>query len=293
MSRPSRNNADYFPHYNSLRNHRKVKALRNKFGAVVGYAFWCLMLEWLSEQENLEWEYSEVEAEMFAAELGVSAAETIQIVAYCIKLGLLREGNDGVLYSEGLKEQLSPLFEKRERERLRYLEKTTTPKKGHSSRIERENRKSEIVSAAETPQSKVEYSKVEVSKDTKETNAGEPAGDGEISKSKKPAKFNPLTVSLPFTSPAFKQAWADWITHLGEKRKTPTEKSTELQLKKLGKFSEAVAVAMINQSIEKGWQGLFDLKAEDLPKGQTPRQSFKPVTLNDQIKSKHYDPNAT
>lgn len=109
MSRPSRNNADYFPHYNSLRNHRKVKALRNKFGAVVGYAFWCLMLEWLSEQENLEWEYSEVEAEMFAAELGVSAAETIQIVAYCIKLGLLKEGNDGILYSEGLKEQLSLL----------------------------------------------------------------------------------------------------------------------------------------------------------------------------------------
>lgn len=102
------------------------------------------------------------------------------------------------------------------------------------------------------------------------TNAGEPAGEGEISKSKKPAKFNPLTVSLPFPSPAFKQAWADWITHLGEKRKPPTEKSTELQLKKLGKFSEAVAVAMINQSIEKGWQGLFDLKAEDLPRPTTP-----------------------
>ena len=104
----------------------------------------------------------------------------------------------------------------------------------------------------------------------KPTNAGEPAGEGEISKSKKPAKFNPLTVSLPFPSPAFKQAWADWITHLGEKRKPPTEKSTELQLKKLGKFSEAVAVAMINQSIEKGWQGLFDLKAEDLPRPTTP-----------------------
>jgi len=127
------------------------------------------MLEWLSEQESLEWEYSEVEAEMFAAELGVSAAETMQIVAYCIKLGLLSEGKDGILYSEGLKEQLSPLFEKRERERLRYLEKTSTPTKGQSKQTERENKKPEIVSAAETTQSRVEYSKEEESKDSKDT----------------------------------------------------------------------------------------------------------------------------
>ena len=44
MARPIKNYCDYFPHDRDMRNHRKVKAIRTKFG-VTGYAIWSMILE--------------------------------------------------------------------------------------------------------------------------------------------------------------------------------------------------------------------------------------------------------
>ena len=132
-----------------MRNHRKVKMIRNKFGSVLGYAFWCMMLEWLTEHDGLEGEFSEIEIEMFASELGVSATEIPPLVDYCIKIGLLFKTDSDFVYSESLHEFLQPLFEKRNRERQRSKERqrkedgTFLPKKSTS----------EEVSVAETPRS--------------------------------------------------------------------------------------------------------------------------------------------
>lgn len=62
--------------------------------------------------------------------------------------------------------------------------------------------------------------------------------------------------SLPFVSDKFKDVWNEWIAYLKEKRKTPTSKTIEMQLDKLGKFSEADAITAINTAIESGWQSL-------------------------------------
>lgn len=53
MARPQKNNADYFSHDNSMRNNRKIKALRTKHG-VFGYGVWCMLLEYLTSCENNE-----------------------------------------------------------------------------------------------------------------------------------------------------------------------------------------------------------------------------------------------
>ena len=41
MARPKKNYCDYFPHDRDMRNHRKVKAIRTKFGPI-GYAIWSM-----------------------------------------------------------------------------------------------------------------------------------------------------------------------------------------------------------------------------------------------------------
>jgi hypothetical protein len=110
-----------------MRNHRKVKMLRNKFGLVLGYAFWSMFLEVLTESDGNEIEYSEIEMEGFASELGVSATEISDMIAYCIKIELLFE-KQGFLCSESLDENLALVYEKRER-----------AKKSSATRSRREN----------------------------------------------------------------------------------------------------------------------------------------------------------
>jgi hypothetical protein len=164
MARPSKNNAEYFPHYADLRNHRKIKVLRNRFGMVLGYAFWCLMLEWLTEHDGLEWEYSEMEIEMFASELGVSAAEIREMVDLCFKLQLLSLTSSNYVYSESLNEYLQPVFDKRERERDRSKQR----KRSESGTYISGNILTGGVSAAEMPHSRVEKSKEENFNDIEE-----------------------------------------------------------------------------------------------------------------------------
>jgi len=56
----------------------------------------------------------------------------------------------------------------------------------------------------------------------------------------------------------FPEAWADWVKFRAEIKHKLTDTTIEAQLKKLAKMPDPVAV--IRQSIENGWQGLFELK---------------------------------
>ena len=59
----------------------------------------------------------------------------------------------------------------------------------------------------------------------------------------------------------FKSAWNDWINYQIEKKHKLTPTTQKRQLASLGKFSPVTAIAMIDQSISAGWQGLFPLKS--------------------------------
>lgn len=160
MARPNKNNCDYFPHLTTMRNHRKVKALRNKFGQVLGYAFWAMFLEYLTEQDGCEVENSEIELEMFAGELGVSVVEIRDMVDYCIRIEMLFLNKDNFIYSESLNDNLLPVFEKRKKSK----EISKTRKRRENGTFIQENTTPIGVSATEIPQSRVEYSKVKKSK---------------------------------------------------------------------------------------------------------------------------------
>jgi hypothetical protein len=94
-----------------MRNHRKVKAIRNKYG-VVGYAIWNMLLEYLTGIDGNEIEFSDMEMDLMSGDFGVSVTEISDVVNYCIRLELLFLKN-GFIHSETLDENLLPVYQKR------------------------------------------------------------------------------------------------------------------------------------------------------------------------------------
>lgn len=136
-----------------MRNHRKIKAVRNKFG-ITGYAIWCMILEYLTGNDGNEFEFSESELELISGDFGVSVTEISDILNYCIKLELLFL-KDGFINSESLDERLNPVYEKRKI--AKSISKKQLRNGGKFSSI---NTESNGVSVTEMPQSKVNKSKV-------------------------------------------------------------------------------------------------------------------------------------
>ena len=66
-------------------------------------------------------------------------------------------------------------------------------------------------------------------------------------------------IALPF-SEKFAEVWERWKTYRTEIKHKLTASTEASQLKKLSAYSESDAIAMIEQSIENGWQGLFPIK---------------------------------
>jgi len=181
MARTVKNNCEYFPHLTTMRNHKKVKALRNKFGQVSGYAFWSMFVEYLTEQDGNEIENSEMEFEMFAGELGVSVTEIRDMIDYCLKIELLFLSDENFIYSESLNENLQPVYDKRKRAK----ESSKTRKRRENGNFCDSNTTGVDETVTETPQSKVEYSKEEKRRE-----------EGE---KEKPTKKNPIVINLePF-----------------------------------------------------------------------------------------------
>ena len=153
MARPKKNYCDYFPHDRDMRNHRKVKAIRTKFGPI-GYAIWSMTLEYLTGIDGHVFEYSDVEFELMAGDFGVSATEIREVVDYCIKLDMLFNNND-FINSESLDERLKPVYEKRGTNKDKSKKQLRI-----NGKFANKNTVVDGVSAPEMPQSKVKESKV-------------------------------------------------------------------------------------------------------------------------------------
>jgi hypothetical protein len=153
MARPIKNYCDYFPHDRDMRNHRKVKAIRTKYG-IIGYAIWSMILEYLTGIDGNVFEYSEVEFELMAGDFGVSATEIRDVIDYCIKLEMIFI-NEGFIHSESLDERLKPVYEKRGKSK-----DNSKKQQRINGKFVNNNTVTNGVSEAEMPQSKVNKSKV-------------------------------------------------------------------------------------------------------------------------------------
>jgi len=71
----------------------------------------------------------------------------------------------------------------------------------------------------------------------------------------------------------FSESWNEWITHLTQKRKKPTELAKSKQLKKLAELTESDAIHWINNAIEKNWQSIYEpINGNKNTKSQNPSQ---------------------
>jgi hypothetical protein len=230
MARPPKNNCDYFPHDSGMRNHKKVKAIRSKFG-VSGYAVWVMTLEHLTGSDGNVFPYSDLEFELLSGDFGVSATEIRAVIDYCISLELLFNKN-GFINSESLDERLAPVYLKRG-----SAKEQSASQKRINGKFATETTGSTVVSVTEMPQNKVKESK---------------------GNEKKEKKAPPKGYDVPFVNGSLK-AWQEWEQYMKERKKKLTPSTAKKQFKFLGGRPESEIIEIINRSIEKGWQGLFEL----------------------------------
>jgi hypothetical protein len=102
--------------------------------------------------------------------------------------------------------------------------------------------------------------------------------------SKKDERMGKKTPLPPLKIPeGLTEVWGNWETYLAEKRKKLTPSTRSKQLAKLAKYDAKTATAMIEQSIEHGWIGLFEIKENySNGKSRTNRKGIGPSATADQ-----------
>ena len=76
-------------------------------------------------------------------------------------------------------------------------------------------------------------------------------------------------------TPDFRQAWAEWVAYRKDMKKKLSKFSIRKQLKQLAAMGEQGAIACIDHTIAKGWQGLYEPKQEaGTPNGVTIDEAF-------------------
>lgn len=216
-----------------------------------GYAFWSMILEYLTEQDGNEMEFCDREIKLFSGQLGCTFDIAKAMINEAIDLELLFN-KDGFIHSESLDEILAPVYEKRKR-----------AKQSSATRIRRETAKTPIpvteiphipvITVTEIAQSRVEKSRKE--------------------KVIKDVSIN-LGLKLPFNSQEFAEAWMRWLRYKKSQWKftfksVETEQTSIDQLAKNCNYDEGLAIATITHTISKTWQGFV------IPKDYVP-EPIKP-----------------
>ena len=89
---------------------------------------------------------------------------------------------------------------------------------------------------------------------------------------------NTLTYTLNDTNKHICSNWQDWVDHRKQLRKPLTKVAIDRQIKFLEQFSEETKVKIIEQSILRGWSGLFELKGESHENNQPTGNRYKSGT---------------
>lgn len=148
MARPIKNTVDYFPHI--IQNGKTIFILESKFGND-GYAFWFKLLELLGSSHNQVYDYNNsVDWEFLIAKTKVSEEKAHEILKTLADVGAI----DGdllakkIIWCENFIKGIEDVYRKRKQNR---------PQKPV---IDDGNPCTPVVSATETPQSKVKETKV-------------------------------------------------------------------------------------------------------------------------------------
>lgn len=229
MARPRKEGLEYFPHDVTLSTDKKVEALRILHGND-GYAFYCIILENIYQEPSFELNVSDAETiQILAKKIEVTPQKFNEMLKTSIKHGCFdreRFEKDGVLTSNGIKKRAEVVVKKRVAMRESYGKKVSDDV-------------SDAETTAEMPQSKSKRKVKE--KESKDKNN---------------------TLSSYTSNPELISTLESFIEFRKKIKKPMTEKAISLLLGNLDKLAsnDSEKIAVLEQSILNGWQGIFALK---------------------------------
>ena len=267
MARPKKNNADYFSHDKDMRNDAKIRALRRKYSHT-GYAVWSYMLEVLTDSDYFEIEWNDLQVELLAGDFDMEPEQLQEIIEYCTSVLHLFTIENGVLFSETLKNRFESVLSKRKREQNGVID-------------------------VENPQSKVKESKGEESKENNTPPLSPVPGEAEIQKTgvdnptpnrmhtdsppappkgkRKSCAKKKNRLDLSFIEPAFQPIMTDWLAYKSERGQAYRQqgvKACYTRLRSLSQNDPQTARSIISQSMSNNWAGFYPLKQ---PSNHDPR----------------------
>jgi len=77
------------------------------------------------------------------------------------------------------------------------------------------------------------------------------------------------SLTLPFSSERFKESWDSWLKYQKERKKKLTPSTISINFGRFQKWGESKSIEAIRQSIENGWQGIFEPKVNPATKAGT------------------------
>lgn len=221
--------AYYFPHFSNARNDSKILKLRRVLG-LEGYAIYFMLLEILREQTDYSLPLSSLPELAFEFRVSEEKISTV-IMDYD-----LFTVNESKFFSPKLLLFLQPWIEKSSKMRENAL------KRWENANAMQLHSKGNARKGKEIKEKEIKEKEIK-EKEIKE----------------KPA--------LPFGE-AFFHSWNDWLDYRRESKKKMTEATIKKQLNFLSKYTELEATQIISQSIQNGWQGLFELNQKKNGKQQ-------------------------
>lgn len=87
-----------FPHFSDLRNHKKMRVLRNCFGSVIGYSFCNVLMELICSSTHQNWESPHVLD--LCRELEIEEATVRALIDKSKALELFITTSDGIYYND-------------------------------------------------------------------------------------------------------------------------------------------------------------------------------------------------
>ena len=111
MARPTKTNADYFPHDAHMRNDPRILALRRKHG-LPGYAVYVMTIEAMSNASHFRLDVSLTGREIISGDFGIDESSLDTILRYCVQIDLFQLSGD-VLTCKSLTKRFESLLNRR------------------------------------------------------------------------------------------------------------------------------------------------------------------------------------
>ena len=274
MARPIKDGVDYFPKDTDFYSDDKVRLLRAEFGAKGMYILDYLLCDLYNKNGYfLKWDKNKCFLVSDGAGCGCSPEYIMEFINGCLRCSFFDEGvfkMFGVLTSKGIQRRYIRMFKSRDEIRMikEYFLLDTSDKNevptGILNKLTLKN-----VSCTENPVKSTENP-------VKSTDNSQKEKERESKKKKKDTKVSKDTGEGVIPT-EIKAAFDDFIRMRKMMKKPMTDEANSRAIAKLNTLAPndfKKQIAILNQSVDRGWSGLYELKEERIENNGN--NSFQP-----------------